>query len=194
MNSRPLLAITDNPEDENLLTLTPQHLKTARPLMVLPSSLDKIDVDKISNAKLINRWEQRKLLQKQFFVRFVDEYLGNLKARMTRQNQYQQLKRGDLVLIMNDRRSKHGDWPIARIEQVLPSSDGIIRSAVLKLPLKTKITKRGLHVDTTAKYTRRGVENLALLEASSGTSPQELDHDGRSQTTEHIGMSQSQQQ
>ena len=60
MNQRPLVAISDNPEDQNLLTLTPAHLKLGKALMSLPSDFDK--VDDVANLSLKSRWEQRKRL------------------------------------------------------------------------------------------------------------------------------------
>ena len=40
MNMRPLICITDDKDDGNLLTLTPSHLLLGKPLVALPSSFD----------------------------------------------------------------------------------------------------------------------------------------------------------
>ena len=80
MNQRPLVAISDDKDDGNILTLTPHHLKMGKPLTILPSSLDKIDIDKMRKIKVVTRWNQRKILQQKFFIRFMDEYLDSLKT------------------------------------------------------------------------------------------------------------------
>ena len=43
MNSRPLTAVSYDPKDENLLTITPHHLKLGRPVAMLPASTDEMN-------------------------------------------------------------------------------------------------------------------------------------------------------
>ena len=126
MNSRPVMAISDNKEDGNLLTLTPHHLKMGKPLTILLSSLNEIDIEKLQKMKIATRWNQRKILKSIFFVRFIHEYFDSLK-KLSTDRQRQQLKVNDVVLLMNERKTKHDAWPIAKVEQVLTSHDGIVR-------------------------------------------------------------------
>ena len=80
MNQRPLVAISDDKDDGNILTLTLHHIKMRKPLTILPSSLDEMDIDKMRKIKVVTRWNQRKILQQKFFIRFMDEYLDSLKT------------------------------------------------------------------------------------------------------------------
>ena len=68
---RPLIVSSDNPDDQNILTLTPAHLKLGKTLMSLPSSFDKID--DLTDSNLMSRWKQRQRTQCKFFLRFKDE-------------------------------------------------------------------------------------------------------------------------
>ena len=85
MNQRPLVAISDNPDDQNLLTLTPAHLKLGKALMSLPSDFDKLD--DVANLSIKSRWEQRKRLQRKIFLRFKDEYILNLSKLQSKNKQ-----------------------------------------------------------------------------------------------------------
>ena len=58
LNSRPLVGLSDDPEDQNLLTITPHHLKLGRAIATLPSSVDKLNEDTLNKIKLSihDRW------------------------------------------------------------------------------------------------------------------------------------------
>ena len=43
VNQRPLVAMSDDPSDNNLLTIKPHHLKLGRAAATLPSSLDELE-------------------------------------------------------------------------------------------------------------------------------------------------------
>ena len=76
LNSRPLIGMSDYPRDQNLLTITPHHLKLGRPAALLPSSADDIDADSFNKIKLSihDRWTKRKLIQQAFFNKWKNEY------------------------------------------------------------------------------------------------------------------------
>ena len=178
LNQRPLIAISDDPNDQNILSITPAHLKLGKALISLPSSFDTVqDLNKISVG---SRWEQRKRLQRKFFLRFQDEYLMSLRKLNTKQLDNKALEEGDVVLLLDEKRSKE-EYPIARVTKVFTGSDGIVRSAELRLPTKMKETKknkrqRGANVnkllcyENKAKFIHRGVEKLAFLEGNSSVS------------------------
>ena len=175
MNQRPLVAISDDPEDQNLLTLTPAHLKLGKALMSLPSDFDK--VDDVANLSLKSRWEQRKRLQRKFFLRFKDEYLLNLSKLHTKQTKNVVIKQGDVVLLLDEKGSRDA-FPIARVAKTFKGPDGIVRSVELKLPIKFKATKKRkkhdtknaanelIHYSNKAKTIHRGVEKIAHLEGN----------------------------
>ena len=170
MNQRPLIAISDDPEDLNILCITPAHLKLGKALILLPSSFDSAqDLRKIT---VKTRWKQRQQIQRNFFIRFRQEYLLSLSKLQYKQNTNKELKIGDVVLLSDERRNRD-DFPIGRITQVFRGSDNIIRSVELRLPAKAKTTK---NADKTAAnqflnvkkptFIRRGVEKICILESN----------------------------
>ena len=175
MNQRPLVAISDNPDDQNLLTLTPAHLKLGKALMSLPSDFDKLD--DVANLSIKSRWEQRKRLQRKFFLRFKDEYILNLSKLQSKQTKNVVIKEGDVVLLLDEKGSRD-TFPIARVAKIFKGPDGVVRSVELRLPIKFKATKRTkksdtknnanqlIHYPNKAKTIHRGVEKIALLESN----------------------------
>ena len=68
INCRPLIGVSDDPNDQNLLTITPFHLKMCKPVALFPSSLDDFTASDLDKMKLSirDRWQQRKILQAHF--------------------------------------------------------------------------------------------------------------------------------
>lgn len=141
--------------------------------MSLPSDFDK--TDDVANFNVKSRWEQRKRLQRKFFLRFKDEYLLHLSKLQTKQTKNVAIKEGDVVLPIDEDRSR-GSFHIARVVKTYIGSDGVCRGFDLRLPIKVKGTKKTKKPDTKnavnklnfypskAKIIHRGVEKLALLE------------------------------
>ena len=71
INSRPLVGVSDDPRDNNLLTITPFHLKKAKPVVVFPSSIDNLSANDLDKIKLSiqDRFQKRKVLQAKFFIK-----------------------------------------------------------------------------------------------------------------------------
>ena len=190
INSRPLIGVSDDPNDQNLLTITPFHLKMCKPVALFPSSLDDFTANDLDKMKLSirDRWQQRKILQAQFFLKWKNEYLmSQEKIRNDRYKENKVVNVGDIVLVMNNKTTKDS-WPIARVTKIFKSNDGVIRSVELRLPINvttkektTNFAKRSASKpDITYEYknpriTTRGVENIAILE--SVDSQQENSHD-----------------
>ena len=64
INQRPLVAMSDDPADNNLLTISPHHLKLGRAAISLPSSLDELQ--NLDNIRLSvqDRWKKGKFCKK----------------------------------------------------------------------------------------------------------------------------------
>lgn len=137
LNARPFLAISDNKEDNNLITLAPARFLLGRPRVSLPSSLDKFSLDKIKKLSVLTRWEERKILPRRFFLRCQQDYLDPLKKRTKNYAQNQDLKRDDVVLLLNERKARLS-WPIAHVEEVMMSRDNKVISCLLRLPAEIK--------------------------------------------------------
>ena len=190
INSRPLIGVSDDPSDQNLLTITPFHLKMCKPVALFPSSLDDFTASDLDKMKLSirDRWQQRKVLQARFFIKWKNEYLmSQQKIRKDRYKENTAINVGDIVLVMNNKTTKDA-WPIARVTKCHKSNDGVIRSVELRLPIivttkektATFAKRSASKPDITYEYknpriTTRGVEHIAILE-SVGTQ-QENRHD-----------------
>ena len=135
MNQRPLVAISDDLEDQKLLTLTPAHLKLGKALVSLPSDFDELD--DVANLSLKSRWEQRKRLQCKFFLRFKDEYLLNLSKLQLKQTKNVVIKQGDVVLLLDEKGSRD-TFPIARVAKIFKGPDGVVRIVELRLHINSK--------------------------------------------------------
>ena len=77
VNSRSLIGVSDDPSDQNLLTITPFHLKMCKPVALFPSSLDDFIANDLAKMKLSirDRWQKRKILQGLFSLKWKSEYL-----------------------------------------------------------------------------------------------------------------------
>ena len=147
-----------------------------------------------------DRWTKRKLVQQNFFIKWKQEYLANLEKNKTKQNKEKDIKVGSVVLLMNERHTKD-TWPIARVEQVYRSKDGTTRSVKLRLPLDvsettkkratkgaTKRDNKSVYVNSTPRFTTRGVENIAILEEGSVDDQHSQDEDnGERNTDTNVG-------
>ena len=102
LNSRPLYPASDDPSD--LLPLTPAHFLIREPLNAYPDHF-------------WNRWSK--------------EYINHLQKFNRWQNPSENLKIDALVLL-KDNQLPATKWPLARVIDVAPGSDNLIRVATIK--------------------------------------------------------------
>ena len=146
LNSRPLTHVSSDAND--LEPLTPNHLLLGRPSPNLPPGVFG-DGDLTSRK----RWRHGQRLADQFWRRWRREYLPTLTARRKWTAEGDDMRVGDLVLVV-DNDAPRGMWSLGRIIQPISSADGRVRAAVVKT--------------ATGEYTRP-VARLCLLE-EDGTS------------------------
>lgn len=146
INNRPLTYLSEDKDD--LIALTPAMFLNQIPMSGVP------EIDHIEGASI-----RKKLVRQQKIIcdlrkRFRSEYFGQLKQSAKYVKNPTTLKIGDLVLVSgNDKRI---NWPLARITELLPSKDGIVRLVRVK-------TNTGQHLKT--------VQNLIPLEVDSECEP-----------------------
>ena len=190
INIRPLIGVIDDSNDQNLLPITPFHLKMCKPVALFPSSLDYFTASDLDKMKLSirDRWQQRKILQAHFFLKWKNEYLmSQQKIRKDRYKENTAVNVGDVVLVMNNKTTKDS-WPIAGVTKIFKSNDGVIRSVEIRLPIdvttkekivkfaKTSASKPNITYEyKNPRLTTRGVEHIAILE--SVDSQQKNSHD-----------------
>lgn len=133
MNSRPLSALNDDPND--CQALTPGHFLINEPF-VLPPPIATPSQTNFSLKRI--REEQQKMLQS-FWRRWHDEYLSSLLPRKKWLNERDHFKKGQLVVIKDDNRPP-SQWLLGKIEELILSKDGLVRSVVIKTA-KSKLTR-----------------------------------------------------
>ncbi|XP_031634739.1 uncharacterized protein LOC116348029 [Contarinia nasturtii] len=124
LNSRPLSALTTDSND--LDPLTAGHLLIGDPLNMIPEpSLLALKDTTLDRFQAIQKNVQI------FWKRFYIEYLHNFQPRQKWQSIKENLAINDLVVIIEDNMPP-AKWLMARVIQVQPSTDGLVRVAKLK--------------------------------------------------------------
>lgn len=96
LNSRPLTALSDDPND--FLPLTPSHFLIGDSLVATPQA----DVEDMPCNRL-SRYQRMQQLVQLFWTRWSREYLGQLQKRSKwHQHQMSDLHVGSLVILMED--------------------------------------------------------------------------------------------
>ena len=136
VNSRPLTV--ENLLDPESAPLTPNQILTMKSRWVAPPP----GVFQEASVYFRKRWRISQHLANAFWSRWRKQYL---QLQQTRQK-WGQVKRnsqvGDIVLLKEEGVAR-GHWPIARVTEVHPSADGLVRSVTLQKG--TSILKRPIH-------------------------------------------------
>ena len=118
VNSRPLTRNSDSDLDDR--PLTPNHLLHLRPTPSLPPGLFVKD-----DLHCRRVWRQAQYLRGVFWRRWTNEYLPTLMERQKWRSRKENIKVGDLVLLA-DENYPRGEWPIARVWEVVADDDGCV--------------------------------------------------------------------
>jgi len=142
LNSRPLSYVSTEDIEE---PLTPAHLLTGRRLLSLPLASEE-DSFEVTQEGLSKRVKYLDRIMTHFWKRWSSEYLLELRdshrySRGTESASQQKLKKGDIVLL-HDEKNARTFWKLARIEELLSGSDKQIRGAVIRVPSKTSIPSK----------------------------------------------------
>ncbi|XP_067205381.1 uncharacterized protein [Linepithema humile] len=129
LNSRPLQALSDDPED--LSALTPGHFLVGGPLTAMPEpSLTELPVNRLT------RWQLLQRMRDHFWERWSREYLHSLVHRPKWLKGVADYRVGRLCLIRNEN-TPPTRWPLARIVQVHPGKDEHIRVVTVRTAAST---------------------------------------------------------
>ncbi|GFV97774.1 integrase catalytic domain-containing protein [Trichonephila clavipes] len=134
LNSRPLSPLSSDPNDLN--PLTPGHFLTNCAISSFPEPYTASD-----SLSYHSRWKLVQSLRDKFWNRWSTEYLTHLQTRAKWSEQNPNLMENQLVLlkVLNN---KPLDWPMGRILEVFPGSDGLVR--VVNVKTSTVILKRAI--------------------------------------------------
>lgn len=136
MNSRPLVPMTEDPNDFS--ALTPAHFIIGSTMHSVPSP----NVCDIPRSRL-DHYHQLQQLYQQFWHHWRTEYLQELQKDTRSRQPNTAISPGRLVVIVDE--FQHPvRWPLARIEAVHPGADGLVRVVSLRTPkgiIKRPVTK-----------------------------------------------------
>lgn len=123
LNSRPLCATTDDAGDYTIIT--PGHLLIGEPV-VAPLSKSV----KNTPTNHVDRWKLLLRAQEYFWIDWQRDYLHSLSQRTKWKIQNDNIAIDDIVLMhLENQPPTH--WPLARVTQVFPGPDGLIRNVVV---------------------------------------------------------------
>lgn len=124
LNSRPLSALSDDPED--ISALTPGHFLIGSSLVALPEPTLQ---DLTSNR--LSRWQHIQQMRDHFWNRWAQEYVQSLIRRLKWQHQTTEFQPGRLCLLLQES-TPPSRWPLARILAIHPGKDGLVRVVTVK--------------------------------------------------------------
>lgn len=159
VNSRPIQPLSDDQQDTS--ALTPGHFLIGQPLITLvePRSLTE------TNTNYLTRWEKTQQIYQLIWERWHREYLTTLIQRNKWTKATPNLAPGDLVVIQEDN-TPPSRWPIARIIEIHPGRDGLVRVVTLK-------TKNATYTRPIAKLAKLPATDTATSSESTDPQPNE---------------------
>lgn len=124
LNSRPLVPLSSNPNDMDVLT--PAHFLIGRRLTALPDP----DVKEIPLNRL-SRFQHIQMLVQHFWSRWTKEYITELQCRNKWTSEKENIKIGQLVLIKDDNLPPLA-WKLGRVTELFPGPDHKVRVVKIK--------------------------------------------------------------
>lgn len=141
LNSRPLTPLSHDINDFSYLT--PAHFACGAPITQPPEP----DLTS-TNITPLKFWKKCTKIQQDFWKSWQKVYLSQLLKRPKWQQDCNNIKVGDLVLLLDERTSPL-HWPVARIAQIFPGADGRVRV------VEVRTSTGGAH--------RRAINKVAVL-------------------------------
>uniref|UniRef100_A0A5S6QKN7 Integrase catalytic domain-containing protein n=1 Tax=Trichuris muris TaxID=70415 RepID=A0A5S6QKN7_TRIMR len=132
VNSRPLTFIGEDPKDMNVLT--PFHFLIGREFRALPDQVateESVIMIPQSGDEMRQRWRYQQRLVAHFWKRWRREYITTLATRNKWCGTRTPPMVGDIVLIAEENVPRTR-WSMGKIVEVLPGSDGMVRSVRLR--------------------------------------------------------------
>ena len=125
LNSRPLVYF-NSPDDDGIEILTPGHFLIGQSMCSLPDPAFTY-----RSVSLLKRWDLCQNLTRHFWKRWSEEYLTSLNRYNHCCRKSRNLEIGDVVLLKEDG-IVPTQWPLARITEVFPGKDGLVRVAMVR--------------------------------------------------------------
>ena len=139
LNSRPLLPISLE-EADCAQVITPGHFLIGRPIRAHPQDIPP----PIYGLRKV-RWSLLRAETEQLWKRWYTAYVQSLQSRQKRTRPQPNISVGDIVLLKDDSLKLHS-WLLAKVTDVLPGPDGVVRVVTLTLPGGRTFTRHVRHL------------------------------------------------
>ena len=159
MNSKPLTTDTSG-DPLSLEPLTPNHVLTMKSNIAYPPPGQFVKED----LYIRKRWRRVQYLAEQFWSRWRKEYLQVLNKHQKWCESKRNIKSGDIVLV-HDKVSVRGEWPLAKVIEVTKGSDGLVRRAKVQLGT-SRLDNQGKRVSSLSVLERPIQELVLLIESN----------------------------
>ncbi|KAG1929509.1 hypothetical protein F2P79_022940 [Pimephales promelas] len=158
VNSRPLTSehINDPVGPE---PLTPNHILTMKSTIIAPPPGEFVRED----LYLQKRWKRVQFLANEFWTRWRKEYLLSLQQRSKWNKSRRNTKINDIVLLQDDLAPRN-QWKLAKVVEVFPGSDGMVRRLKL-LVSDAALDSKGARTNKPVYLERPIHKTVLLLEA-----------------------------
>lgn len=132
LNSRPLVAESDDPLNLNYLTPA-RAIRSSTVMQPLARNYDDVPLNRITQQALLDK------IQQEFWKGYRKDYLCTLQNRYKWNRKEENLKVDDFVLLKDDN-VPPATWPIARVIEAYEDKDGLVRTVRLLTP-KNELTR-----------------------------------------------------
>ena len=124
LNSRPLVSAS-TPDDDGIEVLTPGHFLFGQPLCALPDPFFSF-----RSTSLLRRWDLCQNFVRHFWQRWSSKYL----LMLNKFNKWHHPSRNIPVedIILKEDSLVPMKWPLAKIIEVYPEKDGLVRVTTMK--------------------------------------------------------------
>lgn len=133
LNSRPLTAMSDNPQD--LQPLTAGHFLIGEPMTAIPN-------EHFAETSKLRSWAKITAMRNEFWQRWSREYLCELQQKHKWRANAENIKCGTMVTL-KDSNLAPLQWNLGRVTDVLPGPSGVVR--VVQVQTAMGNFKRAIH-------------------------------------------------
>ena len=142
LNAKPLTYIYDDGESISL-PLTPSHLIYGRRVVNSPNG-QYFEIMS-TNKSLTRKFRHHRKLLQVYKKQWKREYLQSLRDNYNASgNQTPKITVGDVVIVQ-DEKTNRNFWKLAKVEELLPGDDGVVRAAVIKTCFNNAFRPQLLH-------------------------------------------------
>lgn len=154
MNSRPLVPLSEDPND--IMALTPAHFLIGSTM----HAMQETDFHQIPLNRLVDHYQKLQGIYQQFWHHWRREYLQELQRDTKTCHPNTNILVGNLVVLM-DEHQMPVKWPLARIVAVHPGEDQMVRVVSLR-------TSKGIIVRPITKICLLPMEEMYDVPSTNG--------------------------